>query len=444
MNHLTDDELALYAFDPDASANRAEIESHLADCPACQSNLTFIRSVDAGLRDPDAWEIAEDDTSGREAIRRFAADVAAENEEAERLLEGLLANPARTAFANLASKKAYLTAGVVRRLIRAAAEVREREALDALTFADSAIEIAERLTAYPPGVTHDLRGNAWKERAGALTVMGEYGAALQALDCAEREFVLTPGAPLGKAIVQHVRAIVHYSRGDLATAMLLAKESAAEYETLGETNLSMGVRHLAANIAFAKGAIREARSMYADVLAYGESEGGPIWIARESNTLGRCALELGELSMAIDLFNRSLDTFRELQKDAEALRPHWGLALVLLRSGNAEEALSEFLLLRAELHRRAMLADEALIALDLMDSLHCLGRDSECVDIARGVMDAFVHAGMLTSALTAFAYLRDAAHSGTVPPSLTRHVRTFLARLERQPALLFSPFDENL
>jgi tetratricopeptide (TPR) repeat protein len=444
MNHLSDDDLALYAFDPETAGNRGQIESHLNECPACQSNLTFIRSVDAGLRDADAWEIAERGTSGRDAIRRFAADVAAENEEAERLLEVLLANPARLAFANLGAKRLYLTGGVARRLIRAAAEACEREPLEALTFSDAAVDVAERLSNYPAGMMHDLRANAWKERANALTALGNYDASLDALEHAEREFDRAPAAPLGRAIVGYMRATVYYFRGDLSRAVVLAAESCRSYSELGETDRYMRARHLLANVAFAQGDIRGARSIYEELLTWAEAEGDLTWVARESNTVGRCALELGDTATAIQSFHRSSQTFRERGLFAEALRPEWGLALVLSASGKHTEALARLGELRDEFHRRGMLSDEALVSLDMMDALHALDRDRTIVAVAGQLIQTFTTAGMLTSALAAFAYLKEAAARGAVTPLITGHVRRFLSRLERQPDLLFLPPEEKI
>jgi tetratricopeptide (TPR) repeat protein len=444
MKHLTDDELALYAFDPEAAANRGEIETHLERCPQCQSELALIRSVDDSLRESDVWEIVESDVKGREAVRRFAATVAAENEEAERLLEPFLRNPARTAFGNLGSKRVYVTAGVARRLIRAAAEACEREPLEALTYADAAIDVSERLSGYSDGMTHDLRANAWKERANALTALGKYGESLDSLKHAEREFGEAPTGSVGLAIVGYMRATVHYFRGDLSDAAVMATRSCENFSELGETDRYMRARHLLASIAFARGDIRAARTIYEELLAWGEVENDVKWIARESNTLGRCALELGEITAAVQSFHRSLQAFRQAGLSAEALRPEWGLALVTLASGRHEDALARLSELRAEFHRRGMLSDEALVALDMMDALHALDRDRVIITIAAQLIQSFASAGMLTSALAAFAFLKEAAGRGTVTPTVTKYIRRFLSRLERQPALLFLPPEEKL
>ncbi|HEX3581728.1 MAG TPA: tetratricopeptide repeat protein [Thermoanaerobaculia bacterium] len=421
------------------------MEAHLAGCPPCSANLAFIHWVDAGLRDPEVWEIADRDASHiRAAIRDAAAQVAAEDDEAERLLHELIAIPGRLAFSNLGARRRYHTAGVVRRLLRAADVACDSAPLDALTFADSAIAVSERLTGYPPSVVHDLRANAWKERANALTTLGQYDAALDALDHAEREFDRAPGIPLGRAVVQHARAIVYAHRGDFNRAGKVASETIAAYAQLGQTDRYMRARHLMANLLFTQGDIRGASAIYEELLAWGEAEGDLHWVARASNTLGRCALELGNTSAAVQSFHKSIAAFRELGMSAEVLRPEWGMALVVLASDQPAEALRRLDRVRAAFHTRSMLTDEALVSLDMMDALHALARDSEIVALATQIIQTFTRAGMLTSALTAFAYLKEAATRGAVTPRLTKHVRDFLSDLERQPALLFCPPNENI
>jgi hypothetical protein len=46
---------------------------------------------------------------------------------------------------------------------------------------------------------------------------------------------------------------------------------------------------------------------------------------------------------------------------------------------------------------------------------------------------------MLTGALTAIAYIKEAAAAGTLTPATVQSVRTFLRRVERQPDLVFEP-----
>src|SRR5258708_40010460 len=271
MMHPTEEALAEYAFDPDAIPNRREIEAHVADCPACSSVLTFIRSVDAGLADGDAWSITEHDGSTREEMRDLAGQAAAEDHEASELLADLLENPARTAWQDLGTQPRYHTAGVVRRLLRVANEACYRATLDALTFADTAIEIAERLTRYALPILHDLRGTAWKERANALRLLGRYDAALEALTHAEREFRDVPTAPLGPVIVRLTRGIIHYDRGEYSPARQILQGSADAFAALGEIDYYMRARHTIANILYREQDIPAARAAHDELLAWGET-----------------------------------------------------------------------------------------------------------------------------------------------------------------------------
>jgi tetratricopeptide (TPR) repeat protein len=444
MRHYTEEELATYAFDPDGAPDRAPIEAHVAECPQCSATLTFIRTIDRGLGDRDAWDITgRDDASEREALRRFAGDVAAESADAETLLRDLLAHPGRVAWANLGAQRPYRTVGVVRRLLLAANEACEREPLDALTFADAAIDIAERLSGYPPATLHDLRGIAWKERANALRFLGQFESALDALTRADHEFRNVPGEPLGPASVQHARGVIFYERGELGRANEALTESAATFAELGEIDHFMRARHVLGNVRYREQDIHGAVAIYEEVLAWAEGENDLKWMAREHRTLGHCARQLGDFSGALQHFHLSILAFRELGLDAEVTRTEWGFALIVLASGRPADALARLTLLRTDFHRRQMLADEALIAIDMMDALHLVDDPPAIVALAGELMQTFTEAGMLTSALTAFAYLRDAARRRTLRPTMTAHVRDFLRRLEHEPGLLFVPVPDG-
>src|SRR5260221_10636162 len=342
MMHPTEEALAEYAFDPDAIPDRRELEVHLADCPACSPTLTFIRSVDIGLADGAVWSITERDEATREEMRGLAGEAAAEDHEATELLAEVLENPARAAWQDLGTRPQYQTAGVVRRLLRVANEACYRSPLDALTFADTAIEIAERLILYAPSIPHDLRGTAWKERANALRLLGRYDPALEALTYAELEFRDVPTAPLGLPIVLHSRGIVLYDRGEYAPARQLLQESADAFTALGEIDRYMRARHFIANILYRKQDIPSAKAIYLELLAWGEAQNDLSRIARAHRPLGHCARQMGDFSKAAHNFHLSVEAFRELGLSAEVTRTEWGFALVMLSAGKPAEALTLF------------------------------------------------------------------------------------------------------
>ena len=86
-----------------------------------------------------------------------------------------------------------------------------------------------------------------------------------------------------------------------------------------------------------------------------------------------------------------------------------------------------------------MPTDAAIAAVQLAEMLHATGRDRDIPHLLNGVVQAFTQAGKLTGALTALAYLKEAAVSGKLTNTLTSHVGRYLVRVDRQPALLFAP-----
>ena len=86
-----------------------------------------------------------------------------------------------------------------------------------------------------------------------------------------------------------------------------------------------------------------------------------------------------------------------------------------------------------------MVTDAALAGLDVADGLLGLKRTHEIIEFAAHLFRVFTDAGMLTGALTAIAYIKEAAAAGTLTPTDLDAVRRFLRRAERQPDLLFLP-----
>jgi len=84
-----------------------------------------------------------------------------------------------------------------------------------------------------------------------------------------------------------------------------------------------------------------------------------------------------------------------------------------------------------------MLTDAAVASLDIADSCLRLGEMRQIGRLASRLFRVFSDAGMLTGALTAIAYMKEASAAGTLTPRDLRFVRQFLRRSDRQPDLLF-------
>jgi len=146
-----------------------------------------------------------------------------------------------------------------------------------------------------------------------------------------------------------------------------------------------------------------------------------------------------EVAEAQRHFARALKLFGDLQVEADRAKTEWGIARTLLYAGKPAEAVRRLLDVSSALEQAGLITDAALAGLDAADGLVALGRMAEVAPLAERLFSVFKAAGMLTGALTALAYLREAAGGGELTRTAVAHVRTFLSQVERQPHLAFEP-----
>ena len=435
--HTPEPELALFASDPDAIApdRTLEIHAHLARCTDCADTYDTFVATFAG-EDDETFLASERSMASME----YGARVARENADADELLKEYFDKPERAAYRNLASQRKFVHGGVVRLLAKKAFDVCAKEPLHALIFADAAIAVAEALPkdAYPPNALHDLRGRAWKERANALNRLGQPAAALDALDHAKHEYDQVTSNALGLGNVALVRAVAYYYLQRLPDADREVQIAEALYERLGDAERRTKAMFLRANIKYESRELEGAATLFRGVIAHGETEQNQEWVASGSYALANCVLETGDIQSAAVLFSIAARIYRHTGQQY-LVHAEWGMARVLLARGLYPESLRGLTAVHAEFTKRGMVLDAALAALDAMDAMVALRMFKQVRDLARAVFKTFTDAGMLTSALTALAYIQTAAAEQRLTREAVREVRAFVKRVERQPDLLFVP-----
>jgi tetratricopeptide (TPR) repeat protein len=440
MDHIPESELAIFAFNPDAmpEPRRSVITRHTAECAKCRTTLDFFAVAEDDLSDVDVWEPVIGSAT-REALMSYAARIADEDSEAEEILKPLFDAPAKAAWTNIHTQKRFLTGGVVRRLSGHAHSICEDEPLDALTFADAAISVADALRddTYPAKAVYELRGTAWKERANAQMLLGEFSEALDSLSRAERAYRRLTSPSLGLSTVALVRAGVYYQQQRLDEAAAMAERAEEGFAHLGDDERRMSALYLRASIRFEELKLDAASSLFHQLLDYGESVNNPVWIARGSSALGDCEVTRGNLGEASMYFHKALALLREGGPSTDRVRTEWGIARVLLHGGKRAEAIRRLRDVVAEFETRGMVTDAALASLDIGDAFLALGQMREVVPLAARIFRVFTEAGMLTGALTAIAHIKEAAAEGRLTKDDLHAVRTFLRRAEVQPDLLF-------
>jgi tetratricopeptide (TPR) repeat protein len=317
-------------------------------------------------------------------------------------------------------------------LIARAASLHEREPLEALRFAEAAISVTEAL----PG-EHELRGTAWKERANALSYLGRFEEALESCRRAERAYRELPAPELGLATVAFVRASILFEQQQYDAAEEPAAVAERGFRRLGDAERQTCALHLRGLIAYERGDLEQATSLFERVSAYGHAAADPLWTARAAQALANCQIDRHQLAEATLQLHGALERFRALELRMEVNRTEWALARVLLAGGKFEEAIPRLQAVADTFEHAGMATDAALAGLDQADALVALGRTREVTRLAAHLFEVFRTAGMLTGALSAMAYVKESAERGVLLPTDVHVVRRFLRRAERQPELLF-------
>ncbi|HEX6097326.1 MAG TPA: hypothetical protein VF432_13435 [Thermoanaerobaculia bacterium] len=444
MSHIPETELAVIALMPGSlsAERRAGIAAHLAECAACRrTHAAFDLSeeaLEAELRDPMTWEpIVGSETHS--SLTEYHALIEQEDRDAADLLKPYLANPINAAWEGLVTKPDFRTAGVVRALIDAAHATCESKPLVALVFAENAVAIAEVLDdeRYLGSAADQLRGTACKEQANAEMLLGRLPAAHLSLDSADRYYRRCVPNTRGLAIVALVRAGVFYQQERLQDAMPLAEQAEVGFAHAVDDKRRMDAVFLRGAILFEAGRAAEAVPLFRQVIDYGEETRNVRLIARGSYAIGDCQLALGNLAEATVYYHRALVIFREAGPERDRLATEWGIARVVLRGGKYADAIIRLRALSTAFEQRGMVTDAALVGLDIIEAFLVLGKPRSIVALAQHLFTVFTNAGMLTGALSALAYLKEAATTAELTLAGLEEVRSFLRRAERQPYLQF-------
>lgn len=442
MNHLPEEALIAYAAESQPSAAGMAVEAHLDGCPPCRDRYeTILRELANGLDEEESWVVEEPDPVAAQALREQAARNRREDEEAKELLGTLLQDPEAFVWEDVSRKRKYHTGGVVRRLATAAFETCYQSPRHAFHLAETAVAIAEMLKpdVYGKVALAAWRGLAYKQQANALRILGRLPEAIESLDRAERYYETLPMPDFDVASVTYVRASVLFEQQRYDEADRYAAESTRKFLHGGQTDYYARSRHLQGAIAFEKGELARARTIFESLLAYGELIGDKTWIAREALALGNCALELREFANATEYLHNGVRNFRELGNAHEVLLCEWALALVVQRHGEPRRAVSRLGQIRDQFLSLGSSTDAALVTLDLMETFLLLGKPRDIQRAARNIQAIFKNAGMLTGAVTAADYLKRAAAMREVTPSLIEYLRKYLRRVELQPDFAFVP-----
>jgi tetratricopeptide (TPR) repeat protein len=441
MSHLNEDALADCALRPNGAPAGSETADHLADCSECTVRLNALRGFYDALATPQVWPAAGPaGVNTRETqLLAFATRAQEESRNAAENLAPFLTNAVAFVRERVELSGEYRTSGAVRVLAEAANAACEREPIHARNLADAAVTIANALSsgAYPADAIRALRGLAWKERANALRYLGEYDAALDALDHAEAEFANFGTRSFEFASLAYIRAVILTYSDRLDEATRQAALSAAIFNEYGDVERAMRARSVQAGVLFYRHEYREAAAVFEELLAFAESRSDAVETARQSCNAAACWIELGDATRAGMLLTAARQTYISRRMLTEVAAADWNLGVVDRVAGRLETSVKSLRDAKASCEALGMSDEAANATLDLVESLLLLEKSAEIGPLCSEVIRYYRRAGKVHQALIAAAYLKEAAGAGTIRVDMVRHVRRFVGDLDRQPELLF-------
>lgn len=448
--HLTEDEISelFIASSPRRTTKkRVRQMEHISECRACSDTYNEYGKFVSVLGQPAVWSARKAPTPRDiEKVKRIVElmhQLAQERADVAPLLDPTLTGPRETWMAKLAALGNINTHGMVDALLDRADTLIRNKPADALELTSMAAEIADRIPVdtYAFDFVIALRARACREHAFSLYCAGRMPEAMRYVDRGEALFKQTPRPEFDLARVALMRAIIYRDTDRIDAALPLMHDSAAVFLDYGDKT-----RHITAALSEAILLFKQRR--FADALA--------IWSALEDEPsiqqqrtyglllqhLGSCHREMNDLSRARDYYARAIVEFEKRNDTTDLLRVQWSLGLTLLAEGKHRDALPELRHAWRGLTDLQMPADGALAGLKLAETLLMLDEPAEVPAICRAILDEFTRAGMMTPAVSALSFLREAVamdRDNATTAAIIRHVHDFLQDLPKHPARAFTP-----
>lgn len=443
--HPSEEELlALLSEAPGDKENgeaRAAREAHVRECALCTKRLEAFRTAKEQheqIKGSPRLHGYEPKRDLREEFVRVARQRREEDAAAPALIADVITGP-REWWSNRARQNpAVLTVGFVQKLTEHSIALMDQSPEDAVEAVHVAVEVAERLRvdAYPSDLVIGTRADAWREYAYSLFYIGRLNDALEALDRAEQMSAQLPDARYMLARTALIRAVVYQATDHVEEGIELAEEAGARLREHGDELRFIKARIIEANLRHRSGDIKGALAIWLSLAYEPQLEGDPA-LPVVLHNIGHAYRDIGDFENARMYLDRAFERYSALRMTVETIRTRWVQGELHVMKGEIAEGLALLRTVWRDFESHGMELEAALVALEIAEALLSIG-DSEGVPvICRTILDRFVREGMTSRAITAVAFLREAAAANQATPSLVRHVRDFLRATPTDPSRPF-------
>lgn len=427
-------------------SDRLRTDVHLPSCAPCSEKLESFQMIADALRDRDTWDTRETRSEPVPAtianLRSFADRMTSEDAQAEIILESLLAGAREEWMPRLREHPEWRTAGVVRKLSAAIDRAIDAMPSDAVEMTALSTEIADHLdpASHSSDTVVRLRGVAWRDRAFALFYTGEFAKASWAVDRADRELEKCLVDEYDRARVGIVKALVLRALERIDEGSRAAAESAAAFRQFADLRRMASSSMAHVGLLSSRGEYDSAVTILEALEKSIRATGDDDTYARVVANLAYCTWKAGNRTDALRHFELASKTFDLLGTRTEAARDRWSIAVILGEEGRLADSRRLLEQVIAELEGLSMFSEAGLASLDLSELLLIDGRFDEVHQLCTSAMRSFEDAGVAYTqrAVTALAYIREAAEQRVASQKMVRHVRDYIRRLPQEPNLLFA------
>ncbi|HKO54760.1 MAG TPA: hypothetical protein VJ276_02710 [Thermoanaerobaculia bacterium] len=373
-------------------------------------------------RPPDRGRISE----FAETARRLRREREQESDRIARLLE----QTPRDEWPRLADRLELGNSGVLDRLSSEVSARLEKEPQDALALAILATSVAETLSpdSYPPVVLAQMRAQAWKDRAQALSYLGCHDDALGAVERAESLLAAFGSLAHDRAIVRLVKAMALQHLQRFEESLRLLDECRGVFLDHGDAKRELYCGMAEGVLLYRRGEFERAREVFVPLVGTARMAGDLHTLAGAHSNIGHCSMDLGEVTIAALHFREAMRLFEDLGDFTNALRVDLGLARMLVKRGDLTQALPHLEHIRAQFLHYQMSEEAGICGLDIVGVLLDTRRVADARRLASQIATQFTN----VRAQLALRYLeqRIEAHDA---PAVVRHVHSYLESLRSDP-----------
>ncbi|HET8775281.1 MAG TPA: hypothetical protein VFP80_15890 [Thermoanaerobaculia bacterium] len=357
--------------------------------------------------------------------------------EAERVLADLLDLPGPDLQREL-SRRPELRAGAIQLLLPLLAEGRAIQPQRVCEL--TAVLVAGTLGPVPSALAPaavSLHGKAWTEHAAALSALGRYTEAFEAIDAALELFRREPQVPSQIADAEVVQAEILHALGRRTEALRTIRRATPVLLQHGEAQRYAEARMAESWMLWDAGNRAAATEVLKTVSDEAEVRGDRMLLAHMSNKIGVVELRRGNIGSAVNFFDTALNTFTEAELTRETAFVHRNYAEAFLARKNEVRALFEYYAMRDDLLADGDLTGAACASVEIVDLLFLLGQHSELLGFGTNLVAPFVRANMPPNALRPWTYLIERANAGELTRDDIADVRTYFQELPLRPKAVF-------